>query len=96
MRQLSLCDMDQAVRVLLAADPDDWQDICAEILRRAKWADLFRKHTGRALADWGNGSVHDVCLSYDRHVFKYPDVDRYMAALTCFLKTYTDGRHQNS
>ena len=94
MRQVSVVDLDQAVSVLLAADPRDWPDLSRQILRQAKWADKYRKRTGKRHPDWGNGTVHDVCIRYPRYRPSYPTPDQYFQAMTHFLRTYVDARHQ--
>ena len=96
MRQLSIVDMDQAVSVLLAADPNSWNDLSLQILWQAKWADKYRKRTGKRHPVWGNGTVHDVCIRYPRYRSNYPTPDQYFQAMTQFLRTYVDGRHQKN
>ncbi|MGR3572441.1 DUF7742 family protein [Brevirhabdus sp.] len=60
MRRLLHDDVVAAGRLLLSIDEGARRDLLCTIIRRAHWADKYRKRIGRAHPVWGNGSLGDA------------------------------------
>lgn len=60
MRRLLHDDVVAAGRLLLSVDKGARRDLLCTIIRRAHWADKYRKRIGRAHPVWGNGSLGDA------------------------------------
>lgn len=61
MRALHLSDLNIAVRTLLAVPAQERAATIQELLSTAHMADKYRKHTGRAHAKYGNGTLSAAC-----------------------------------
>ena len=63
MRPIGLCDLDDAVRALLAVPPSDRAATAARIVARASVADRYRKRLGRRHPAWGDGTLSAAARS---------------------------------
>ena len=60
MREVFSSDLTAAARHLLAVPHDLREDVCAQLLREADWADKFAKRMGKPHPRWGNGTLMAV------------------------------------
>ena len=95
MRAVLLADLEQGARALLARPNCDWPDLAALMIAQARLADKYRKRTGRAHPDWGNGTLHDRAIRLPRAPIRYPTPEGFHNALSVLLQTYIASRHQN-
>ncbi|TMM54320.1 hypothetical protein [Sulfitobacter sabulilitoris] len=57
MRPLMHGDITHAARALLAVPRLARVHVCGDLMRRADWADCYRKRLGRPHPSWGNGTL---------------------------------------
>lgn len=94
MRAVHLSDLNMAARTLICARVPDRAVMLASLLEQAHVADKYRKRTGRAHPQFGNGTLSDACQQHPRASMPDRCDPQYLGCLAVvingLLKTRSD------
>ncbi|WP_299414663.1 hypothetical protein [uncultured Sulfitobacter sp.] len=81
MRQIGLCDLHHAARVVQAAAPSARAQLCHDLIWRAHFADKYVKRLRKIHPLWGDGSLRHAAISYEESQCIVEDTNEYLLAI---------------
>ncbi len=90
MRALHLSDLNLGARTLLRARETDRAQFIKTLLEQAHTADKYRKRTGRAHPEFGNGTLSDACGAHARLPMPDRCDPQYLRCLSDVIKGILD------